>query len=77
MRRWAAILAISAASTCGAFAGTASADTSQAGCQAYGAAVASAVQANVPAGAFVSGVATSGPGAAPMFVQGFKQSTCP
>jgi hypothetical protein len=76
MRRLAAILAISAVSMCGAFAGTATADTSQAACQAYGAAVASAVQANIPGGAVVSGIATSGPGAAPAFVESFKQATC-
>jgi hypothetical protein len=54
----------------------ASADQSQAGCAAYGAAVAAAVQANIPAGAVVSGIATSGPGAAPAFVASFKAGTC-
>jgi len=54
----------------------ASADQSQAACRGYGAAVAAAVQANIPGGAIVSGIATSGPGAAPAFVANFKAATC-
>jgi hypothetical protein len=76
VRKSMAVVVVSVASVCGALAGTASADSSNAGCQAYGAFVASAVQGNVPGGAVVSGIATSGPGAAPAFVEMFKQMTC-
>jgi hypothetical protein len=76
MRKLVAAVVVTAASVCGALAGTASADSSHAGCQVYGAFVASAVQANVPGGAVVSGIATSGPGAAPAFVESLKQATC-
>jgi hypothetical protein len=54
----------------------ASADQSQAGCGAYGAAVAAVVQANIPGGAAVSGVALTGPGAVAEFAAGFKAATC-
>jgi hypothetical protein len=74
VRKVAAVLVVGGAL---AWAAPAGADqSSDAGCQAYGQAVAAAVQANVPAGAFVSGIATSGPGAAPAFVEGFKQAHC-
>ena len=73
MRRIAAILVVGVAL---AFAGSASADQSQAGCQVYGAAVAGAVQANVPGGQVVSGIALAGPGAVADFVAGFKAATC-
>jgi hypothetical protein len=67
---------------CAAFAGTASADTAQSGCQAYGAFVAGTAQAlNSPGtpgggGAFVSGIATSGAGALAGTVTYLKQLTC-
>jgi hypothetical protein len=77
MRRGIAILAVAAALLCGVIAGSARADSSNAGCQAYGAFVASAVQANVPGGAIVSGIARSGPGAVPTFAGSIKQVTCP
>lgn len=73
MRKSAAILVVG---TVLAFAAPAGADRSNAGCQNYGQAVAAAVQANVPGGAVVSGIATSGPGAVAAFAEGFKQATC-
>jgi hypothetical protein len=82
MTKWAAILAVSAALACAAFAGTAKADTSQAGCQAYGAFVAGTAQtlnsASTPGGggAFVSGIATSGAGALADTATYLKQQTC-
>jgi len=76
MRKAIAVVVVTAASVCGALAGTASADSSHAGCQAYGAFVASAVQASVPGGAIVSGIATSGSGAVAAFAQTLKQVTC-
>jgi hypothetical protein len=72
-RRFAAVLAVGIAL---AFAGSASAGPSQAGCQVYGAAVADAVQGNVPAGQVVSGIALGGPRSVSGFVAGFKAATC-
>jgi hypothetical protein len=60
-----------------ASAATAGADQSQAGCQAYGAFVAAAVQANIPGGQIVSGIATSAPGAVASFAASAKQASCP
>jgi hypothetical protein len=83
VRKWGAILATTAAAACGALAGTASADAPQAGCQAYGAFVAETAQtlnsASTPGGggAFVSGIATSGPGALADTATFLKQLTCP
>jgi hypothetical protein len=59
-----------------AWAVPASADQLNAGCQAYGAAVAFAVQSNVPGGQVVSGIAHTGPGAVAGFAEGFKSGTC-
>jgi hypothetical protein len=56
---------------------TADADQSQAGCQAYGGFVAAAVQANIPGGQVVSGIATSAPGAVAGFAASAKAATCP
>ncbi len=81
-RKWIAILATSAAFTCAASAGSASADTTQAGCQAYGAFVRETAQtlnsASTPGGggAFISGIATSGPGALADTGTYLKQLTC-
>jgi hypothetical protein len=82
MGRCRVLLAVGAAAACAAFAGTASADTSQAGCQAYGAFVANTAHAlggpENPGGggAFVSGIATSGAGALAGTVTVLKQQTC-
>ena len=74
MRKVAAVLVVGGAL---AWAAPAGADQpSNAGCQAYGQAVAAAVQGNVPGGAFVSGLATAGPGAIPTFAGALKQQTC-
>jgi len=73
VRKIAAVLIVGAAL---AWTASASADQSQAGCQAYGAFVAGAVQANVPGGQVVSGVAHSGPGAVAAFAASAKQTTC-
>jgi hypothetical protein len=73
MRKVAAVLVIGIGL---AWAGSASADQSNAGCQAYGAFVATAVQSNVPGGQVVSGIATSGPGAVAGFAETLKQATC-
>jgi hypothetical protein len=59
-----------------AAAAPAGAEPANAGCQAYGQFVAAAVQASIPGGAVVSGIATSGPGAVPAFAGGLKQLTC-
>ncbi len=72
MRKVAAVLTVGVAL---AFASSASADQSQAGCQAYGEFVAGAAQTG-QAGAFVSGLATSGPGAVAGFAAGLKLTTC-
>ena len=74
MRKSAAILIVGVAL---GWAGAASADQSQAGCQAYGALVAGAVQANIPGGQIVSGIASTGPGAVAAFAASIKQTTCP
>lgn len=82
VKRWAAIVATGAASVCVAFTGTATAATPQAGCQAYGAFVAGTAQTlNSPGtpgggGAFISGIATSGPGAVAGTATFLKQQTC-
>ena len=81
MRRWTAILATSVAAA-SAFAGTASADSSQAGCQAYGAFVSETAHtlnsATTPGGggAFISGIATSDAGALADTATFLKQLTC-
>lgn len=80
MSKWPVVLAVATAASA-AVAGTANADTSQAGCQAYGAFVADSVKAfntGSPggAGAFVSGVATSGAGAVADTAAFLKQLTC-
>ena len=78
----AAIPLICAAAALGASAAPAHAQTSQAGCQAYGAFVADTAQAlNSPAtpgggGAFISGIATSQPGALAATGTFLKQLTC-
>lgn len=54
----------------------ATADSSHAGCQAYGQFVAQALQANVPGGAIVSEIATSGPGVEAAFALTLKQGAC-
>jgi hypothetical protein len=54
----------------------ANADSSHAGCHAYGAFVAQALQANVPGGAIVSDIATSGPGVEAALALGLKQAAC-
>jgi hypothetical protein len=81
VRKWLVILAVGGASVCGAFAGAASAESSQAGCQAYGAFVADTAQTLNSAqpgggGAFVSGIATSGAGAVADTATFLKQLTC-
>jgi hypothetical protein len=82
MRMWIAILAMSVAAVFSVLAGTASADQSQAGCQAYGAFVADTAQTlkgpQTPGGAgqFVSGIATSGPGAVAGTATFLKTLTC-
>jgi hypothetical protein len=77
-RKWVAILAASAASVCGAFAGTASADSSQAGCQAYGQFIAGTAQAPGNAGQdIVAATATSGAGAVAALSEVLRQGTCP
>jgi hypothetical protein len=79
MRKWASILAIGAVL---AFAGTAGADSSQAGCQAYGEFVKTTAQTlNSPdtpggGGAFISGLATSGAGAVADTAAFLKQQSC-
>jgi hypothetical protein len=73
MKKYAAVLVVVAAL---AGAGSASADQSSAGCQAYGQLVAGAVQASIPGGAVVSSIATSEPGAVPVFAGGLKQAVC-
>jgi hypothetical protein len=73
VRKVAAVLVLGGAL---AWAAPAGANPSSAGCQAYGQAVAAAVQANVPGGAIVSAIATGGPGAIPTFAGGLKQLTC-
>jgi hypothetical protein len=59
-----------------ASAATAGAGQSQAGCQAYGGFVSAAVQANIPGGQVVSGIATSATGAVAGFVASAKDATC-
>jgi hypothetical protein len=82
-RWWAALLLICVASGFGAAAAPAHADTSQAGCQAYGAFVADTAHALNSAttpgggGAFISGIATSQPGALASTATFLKQQTCP
>jgi hypothetical protein len=82
MGRCGVILAVGAAAACAAFAGSASADTGRAGCQAYGAFVADTAHtlggADNPGGGgqFVSGIATSGAGALSGTVTVLKQQTC-
>lgn len=82
MGRCGIILAVGAASACAAFAGAASAHTSQAGCQGYGVFVSTTAQSlNGPespggGGAFVSGIATSGAGALAGTVTVLKQLSC-
>ena len=82
MGRFGVILAVGAASVCAAFAGAASAETSQGGCQGYGAFVSTTAQSlNGPetpggGGAFVSGIATSGAGALASTVTLLKQQSC-
>jgi hypothetical protein len=77
-RKWVAILAASAACVCGLFAGTASADTSQAGCQAYGQFIAATAQAPGNAGQeIVAATATSGAGAVAALSEVLRQATCP
>jgi hypothetical protein len=73
VRKFAAVLVVGGAL---AWAAPAGAGQSNAGCQVYGQTVAATVQANVPAGAVVSVIATSGPGVLPAFVEGFKLGTC-
>jgi len=73
-------VALAAAVSC-AFAGTANADTSNAGCQAYGAFVSSTAQTLNGAqpgggGAFISGIATSGAGAVAATATYLKGLTC-
>jgi hypothetical protein len=70
------VVAVVAAAVGLAWAGPASADQSQAGCQVFGETVAATVQANVPAGAIASGIAQGGPGAVASFVSGAKQTFC-
>ncbi len=73
MKRW---IALAVAFVALAWVVPASADPSNAGCQAYGAFVSSAVQSNVPGGQVVSGIATSGSGAVAVFAETLKQATC-
>ena len=81
MNRW-AIFGASAASTCAMFAATATAGSAQAGCQAYGQFVRATAQAlnsaSTPGGggAFISGIATSDPGALADTATFLKQQTC-
>jgi hypothetical protein len=83
MRKLAAIVAVSATSACSIFAATAGAETSQSGCQAYGAFVAQTAHtlnsAQTPGGggAFISGIATSDPGALADTATYLKNLTCP
>jgi hypothetical protein len=72
MRKSAAVLVVGIAFV---WAVPATAGPSQAGCQAYGAFVAGAAQGG-DAGAFVSGIATSGSGAVADFAASLKQTTC-
>ena len=75
MRKTAAgCIAVAAASLVWAF--PASADSSHAGCQAYGQFVAQALQENVPGGAIVSSIATSGPGVESAFGLTLKRGAC-
>ena len=73
MKKW---IALAVALVALAWVMPASADQSNAGCQAYAAFVASAVQASVPGGQVVSSIATSGPGAVASFAETLKQATC-
>lgn len=83
MRRLAALVAAGATSACAVFAGTAGADVSQSGCQAYGQFVAQTAHtlnsAETPGGggAFISGIAASDPGALADTATYLKQLTCP
>jgi len=72
MRKAAAVLVVGVAL---AWAVSASADQSDAGCQAYGALVAGFGQQGIVGGT-VSGVATSGSGAVPGVVEFLKLTTC-
>ena len=72
MRKFAVILVVGAGLV---WAAPASADQSQAGCQAYGQFIAGAAQAGV-VGGIVSGVATSGPGAVADLSASLRQGTC-
>jgi hypothetical protein len=72
MRKSAAVLVVGAAL---AWAVPASADGTQAGCQAYGEFVAGVAQTGT-GGTFVSGIATSGSGAVADFAASLKQTTC-
>jgi hypothetical protein len=81
MRKKTQLIVAVAAAVSAAFAGTANADTSAAGCQAYGAFVSNTVQALNGAqpgggGAFISGIATSGPGAVAGTATYLKGVTC-
>jgi hypothetical protein len=81
-RKWKAILATSAACACAVSAGAARANTTQAGCQAYGAFIEQTAQTlNTPStpgggGAFISAIATSSPGALADTGTYLKQQTC-
>ena len=72
MRKAAALLVVGFAL---AWAVPASADQSDAGCQAYGALVAGFAQQGIVGGT-VSGVATSGAGAVADLAASLKQATC-
>jgi hypothetical protein len=74
--RKSAALCIAAGAAALVWAFPANASSSHAGCQAYGAFVADALQANVPGGAIVSSIATSGPGVEAAFAAGLKQEAC-